>query len=291
MQTLDNQWIALLGRIWHQLSGITIAWGGKPVSLTGLMLSAVAAAVALWLVWRLGRRLERRLLAWVPPADLSLRKMVSNAFRALLAVVAALLALSMVGIDLTALAVVSGAIGVGIGLGLQKLASNYISGFVILAERSVRIGDWVRVAGFEGQVTDIRARCTTLRANTGVEAVIPNETLTVERVENLSLSDSLLWLSVDVVLAPGTNAAHAAQVLEAAAKGQTRVLQNPPPVAALSELTLDGPKFTLGFWIGDPQNGQLGVRAAVNQAVMDALAQAGIGMAMPQRIWRQGGEV
>ena len=291
MQITTDGWLTTLASLWQRWADISIAWGGRSVSLTHWLGGALAGLLVLLVVWWLGRQAERRLLRWVPAGDLSLQKMVSSTWRSLVVVAAVLLSLAVMGIDLTALAVVSGAIGVGIGLGLQKLASNYISGFVILAERSVRIGDWVRVSGFEGRVTDIRARSTTLRDNTGVEAVIPNETLTVERVENLSLSDSLLWLSVDVVLAPGTNPDQAAAVLEAAAAGQPRVLQNPAPTAALAALAPDGLRFTLGFWIADPQNGQLGVRSAVNRAVVSALAAAGIDLAVPQRIWRLDTEV
>jgi small-conductance mechanosensitive channel len=291
MQLFDYQWANVLAEGWQQLSAVKILWGGKPVGLEQLIASVLTGLLAMWVVWRIGRHFERRVLAWAPSGDLSLKKMIGNTFRPVVAVVAVLLALSIMGVDLTALAVVSGAIGVGIGLGLQKLAANYISGFVILAERSIRIGDWVRVAGFEGQVTDIRARCTTLRSLTGVEAVIPNETLTVERVENLSLSDRLLWLSIQVTLAPGTDAERAAAVLEAAALSQARVLHDPAPAAALSELSLDGPVFTLGFWIADPENGQLSVRASINRAVMQGLEAAGLSLATPRRLWREGSDV
>ena len=109
--------------------------------------------------------------------------------RALLLFVGLLLALSAVGIDLTALSVLGGAIGVGIGFGLQKIAANYVSGFVILAERSLRIGDMVKVDNFEGRITDIRTRYTVIRALNGREAIVPNEMLITQRVENSSLAD------------------------------------------------------------------------------------------------------
>ena len=103
-----------------------------------------------------------------------------------------MLGLSAVGIDLTALSVLGGAMGVGIGFGLQKLAASYISGFLVLAERSLRIGDLVRVGGFEGSIADIRTRYTMIRAANGSEAMVPNETLMTSTVENLSFSDSRL---------------------------------------------------------------------------------------------------
>ena len=110
--------------------------------------------------------------------------MAANALRALLLFVGLLFALSAAGIDLTALCVLGGALGVGIGFGLQKLAANYVSGFVILAERSMRIGDMVKVDSFEGRITDIRTRYTVIRALNGREAIVPNEMLITQRVEN-----------------------------------------------------------------------------------------------------------
>jgi hypothetical protein len=113
-----------------------------------------------------------------------MRKMAANALRALLLLVGLMFALSAAGIDLTALGVLGGALGVGIGLGLQKLAANYVSGFVILAERSMRIGDMVKVDGFEGRITDITTRYTVIRALNGREAIVPNEMMITQRVEN-----------------------------------------------------------------------------------------------------------
>ncbi len=122
-------------------------------------------------------------------ADISARKIAANATRALLLVIGLLVALSAVGIPMSALSVLGGAIGVGIGFGLQKLAANYVSGFVILAERSLRIGDLVKVDNFEGHITDIKTRYTVIRALSGRESIVPNEMLITQRVENLSLAD------------------------------------------------------------------------------------------------------
>ena len=125
--------------------------------------------------------------------------------RALLLFFGLLFALSAVGIDLTALSVLGGAIGVGLGFGLQKIAANYISGFVILAERSLRIGDMVKVDGFEGRITDIRTRYTVIRSLNGREAIVPNETLITTRVENSSLADPRVLVTSAVQVAYGTD--------------------------------------------------------------------------------------
>ena len=193
----------------------------------------------------------------------------------------------IVGIDLTALSVLGGAVGVGIGLGLQKLAANYVSGFVILAERSMRIGDNVRVDNFEGRITDINARYTVIRAVTGRESIVPNEMLINNRVENLSLADSKVWQSTVVSVAYDSDVALVSRLLTDAALAQERVLRNPAPSAALSAFGADGLEFTLGYWIEDPENGQLNVRSAINVAILDAFQQNHIEIPFPQRVIHQ----
>ena len=172
-------------------------------SLTGVIgirwLPAAAqtgpAATILWISAALERKVLRDTVS-----DLSLRKVAAGTIRAGLLLVGFLLALTAVGVDLTALSVVGGALGVGIGFGLQKLAANYVSGFVILAERSLRIGDTVKVDGFEGVVADIKTRYTLIRAGDSRASIVPNEKLITERVENLSLGDPRMVLSTDVAV-------------------------------------------------------------------------------------------
>ena len=188
-----------------------------------------------------------------------------------------------VGIDLTALSVLGGAIGVGIGFGLQKLASNYVSGFVMLAERSVRIGDNVRVDTFEGVITDINARYTVVRSPTGRESIVPNEMFIVNRVENLSLSDSRLWQSSVVMVAYDSDVELVARILQAATLEPRRVLRDPAPDVALSAFGVDGLEFTVGYWMNDPENGQLNLRSDVNLAMLRALRTHGIRIPPPQR--------
>ena len=156
-----------------------------------MIVREMVLVIALWI----SAAIEKRLLRGSGD-DLSIRKMAANLVRALLLFVGLLLAMSAVGIDLTALSVLGGAVGVGIGFGLQKLAANYVSGFVILAERSMRIGDNVRVDNFEGRITDITTRYTVIRSATGRESIVPNEMLITQRVENLSLADPKVWQSV-----------------------------------------------------------------------------------------------
>ena len=172
----------------------------------------------------------------------------------------------------------------GIGLGLQKLAANYVSGFVILAERSVRIGDMVRVDNFEGRVTDITARYTVIRSLTGSESIVPNETLLTTRVENLSLADPKVWQSTVVSVGYGSDVNQVQALLLAATLSQERVLRNPGPSVALSSFGADGLEFTVGYWIEDPENGQLNVKSAINITILESLRRHGVEIPFPQRV-------
>ena len=193
-------------------------------------------------------------------------------------------ALSAVGIDLTALSVLGGAIGVGVGFGLQKIAANYISGFIILAERSMRIGDMVKVDSFEGRITDIRTRYTMIRSLSGREAIIPNETLITTRVENLSLADRGCWSTTAVQVEYGTDVRALQPKLEAAVAVVPRVVGDPAPSVQLASFSADGMDLVVNFWIRDSENGQGNVKSAVNLAVLDVLNAEGVEIPFPQRV-------
>ena len=190
-----------------ELDALRWKTGGAEISVWSVIEGGFTAGVVLLVVLWLSSALVGQHLAGAEQAggNLSLRKMAANATRALLVFVGLLVALSAAGIPLGALSVLGGAVGVGIGFGLQKLASNYVSGFVILAERSLRIGDVVRVDGFEGRVTDIHTRYTVIRALNGRESIVPNELLITQRVENASLADPRILLTTSVQVAYGTD--------------------------------------------------------------------------------------
>jgi small-conductance mechanosensitive channel len=221
-------------------------------------------------------------------ADLSLRKIAANLVRALLLFVGLLLALSAVGIDLTALGVLGGALGVGIGFGLQKLAANYVSGFVILAERSLRIGDVVKVDGFEGRITDINTRYTVIRALNGRESIVPNELLITQRVENLSLADRRVAASTSVAVAYDCDLAVVMPALAAAVAGVPKVLADPAPGVALNAFAADGLELNIGFWVADPDHSGA-ARSDVNLAVLAELRRLGVDIPYPQRVVHQVG--
>jgi len=236
--------------------------------------------VTLWV----SSALESRLLKSATGSDLSLRKVISNTVRALLMFVGLLLALSSVGIDLTALSVLGGAVGVGIGFGLQKLAANYVSGFVILAERSMRIGDSVKIDNFEGRITDIKARYTVIRSPSGRESIVPNEMLITQRVESLSLADSKVAQATVVSVAYDAPVDKVMALLLQACQAQPRVLADPAPLVALSAFGADGLEFTVNYWFEDPASGQLSLKSDINLAILKTLRENGIEIPFPQRV-------
>ena len=257
--------------------------GTANISLRNVIEGTLTAGLVMVLALWLSAAIEKQLLRGAGNT-LSIRKMAANIVRALLIFVGLLLALSAVGIDLTALSVLGGAIGVGLGFGLQKIAANYISGFVILAERSLRIGDMVKVDGFEGRVSDIRTRYTVIRALNGRESIVPNEILITQRVENSSLADPKVSLSTNVQVAYGTDVRALKTKLEAVVFGVPRVLADPAPNCQLAEFGADGINLNIAFWVGDLENGQGNVRSDVNLAVLDLLNAEGVEIPFPQRV-------
>jgi len=281
-------WVSgLLPVVLYELDQITWNVGGAKLSVRSMIEGLLTAGFVLILTLWISAAIETRLLRSATGGELSLRKAVSNATRALLMFVGLMVALSVVGIDLTALSVLGGAIGVGIGFGLQKLAANYISGFVILAERSMRIGDSVRVDNFEGIITEINARYTVVRSLGGRESIVPNEMLITSRVENLSLADSHLYQTTVVSVGYESDVDQVTALLLEAALAQERVLRDPSPGIFLSSFGADGLEFTVGYWLRDVQNGQLGLRSDINRAILAALRANNIEIPFPQRVVHQ----
>ncbi len=276
-------WITgVLPPILEELEGVHWKIGGASVSLRNMIEGALSAGVVMVLTLWLSSVLEKKLIRSTG-GDLSMRKMVANLLRIVLLVVGLLVALSSVGIDLTALSVLGGAIGVGVGFGLQKIAANYVSGFVILAERSVRIGDVVKVDSFEGRVTDIRTRYTVIRAVNGREALVPNEMLITQRVDNYTVGYRAFVISVPLQVAYGTDLQVLLPALGTLIAEVPRVNADPAPNVQLDGFGADGLNLIVNFWIADPENGQGSVRSAVNLCVLKALDEAGVRIPFPQR--------
>ena len=278
-------WVSgLLPVVLEELDQISWKVGGSAMSVRTMIEGALTAGGVLIVTLWISSGIESRLLRSATGGELSLRKAMSNATRALLMFVGLLVALSAVGINLSALSVLGGAIGVGVGFGLQKLAANYVSGFVILAERSMRIGDNVRVDGFEGRITQINARYTVIRSLVGREAIVPNEMLITSRVENLSLADAQVWQFTVVTVGYDSDVELVMRLLKQATLNHARVLRSPEPSVSLSSFGADGLEFTVGYWITDPENGSLNLKSLINLDILSALRQHHIEIPFPQRV-------
>jgi small-conductance mechanosensitive channel len=275
--------IGMLPDVMDRMDDIHVLFGHTRVSLLAVVQGVLSCGVVMVITLWISAALERKVLS-ESVSDLSLRKAAANAIRAGLVLLGIIIALSTVGVDLTALSVLGGAVGVGLGFGLQKLASNYISGFVILFERSLRIGDLVKIDNFEGVVTDIKTRYTLIRSLTGRESIVPNEKVITERVENLSLADPRVVLSTDVAVGYDSDAAQVQKLLIEAALSTPRVLKDPAPAAHFVKFGADGLEFSLFFWIEDPANGQMNVKSEVNLRILQSLRMAGVDIPFPQRV-------
>lgn len=247
------------------------------VILMGLLSLAVTVLVALWA----GSVIESRLMR--SQLDSSLRVVLARAIKAMLLLLAVLVGLSAVGIDVTVLSVFGGALGVGLGLGLQRIASNYVSGFILLLERSLRLGDVVSVDKYYGVVAEISTRYTVLRALDGTEAIIPNEVLVSSPVTNHTYSDRRSRVAIKVSVAYDTDVKQAMDVLVKAAGEHPRALADPPAAAVLTGFGADGLDLEVGLWIADPELGKGSIQSEVALVILERFREAGISIPFPQR--------
>jgi small-conductance mechanosensitive channel len=225
---------------------------------------------------------ETRLMA--TQIDSSLRVVLVRVAKALATLVAVLLSLSLVGIDLTALSVFGGALGVGLGLGLQKIASNYVSGFIILLDRSIRIGNVIALdANTSGVVTEITTRFTVVRSLSGVEVIVPNEYLVANIIQNQSFTDTRVRLACRITVAYQTDIESFFDDVVSLVGAMPRVLPEPAPKALLLNFGDNGIDIEIGFWINDPEEGTGAVRSDINLAILKLCREKGIEIPYPQR--------
>ena len=276
----------LLPRIHAAMEALSFQTGSHRFSLWLLLQAAAVIMLAVVAALVLSRVVESRLMG-VTQMNLSLRMALSKAARTVLLIVAVLVALPAVGIDLTVLSVFGGALGVGIGFGLQKVASNYISGFIILLDRSVRIGDLVTVDNKYGEVAQINTRYTLLRSPDGTESIVPNEMLISQTVVNQSLSKPNVRVALPVQVSYDTDLEQAEALMLEAAHDQNRVIFDDPdnlPKVFLKEFADNGVVLELAVWIRDPSAGQNNLRSDINWAIWRRFKAAGIEIPFPQRV-------
>lgn len=274
-------WLSGTGRILLQwMKDTEISFGKVEFSLFTVANAAFWIFIIILSTLWVARFLENRIMQ-VQGMNLSLRIVLSKILKAALLVLTILIALPLLGIDLTMLSVFGGALGVGIGFGLQKVASNYISGFIILLDRSISVGDRLTVNNFTGYVTSITSRFVVLKSTGGGEALVPNETFISNTVINESYSGTALWRSLTVQVAYQSDLAKAMQIMQEAAAKQERIQGT--PTAFLTEFADNGVNLLLGFWVKDPENGFLGVDSAILLDIWHRFHEEGIDFPYPQR--------
>ena len=275
--------LGVLPEIGATLDQLVIPMGKSNVSLltvfSGIAVVVVTLIVTLWISGLIEQR-----LALATQLDANLRVVLSKFIRAVLIVVAVLVALEQIGFDLTLLTVFGGALGVGIGLGLQKLASNYIAGFTILLDRSIRIGDLVTVDNRTGIVSKATSRYLVVRSGDGVEAIVPNETVVTTTVLNHSYTSPMVRIAVQVQVGYDSDVEKALALLVEIALREPRVLRDAnAPKAFLVNFADSGITLELGVWINDPHVGQLDLKSSLNRAILKEFAANGIAIPFPQR--------
>lgn len=241
--------------------------------------------IALWI----GNVVEVRLMR-ADSLHASLRTALSRVLKALLVFMSVLITLPLVGIDLTLLSVFGGAFGVGLGFGLQKIASNYMSGFIILLDRSVRIGDMITADNFSGEVRAITTRYVVVRALDGREAIVPNEKMITDTVINHSYTDKQVRVAIQIQVSYQSELERALEILKEVAMTHPRVLREPAPNPLVLKFADSGVDLELGFWIKDPELGTLNVRSEISLMVWGAFKAQKIEIPYPQREVRLVGE-
>ena len=246
--------------------------------LQGALTVFVTVLVALWVAGVIESRLMR-----TEGLDGNLKLVFTRLSRGLLVVLAVAIGLPLVGIDLTALSVFGGALGVGLGFGMQKIAANYVSGFILLLDRSIHIGNLISVGNERGIVSQITTRYTVLKGMTGIESIVPNETLVGSIVQNETFTDPKVRVAVPIQVGYATDLEKAMAIMIEAAQAQPRVMEDPAPGAFLESFADSGINLQLGFWIRDPAEGTLGIRSAINMQIWRRFKEEGIEIPFPQR--------
>ncbi|MEK6749044.1 MAG: mechanosensitive ion channel domain-containing protein [Pseudomonadota bacterium] len=268
----------------NALDQVSMELGNIRISILSVFKIVLAVALFFLLAVWLARVVERR-VDTVLRVDPSLQAMIGKAIRVVFVAIAFLVALDALGIDLTALTVLGGAVGVGVGFGLQRIASNFISGFVLLFDRAIKPGDVISLGDRNeyGWVKQLRARYVVVRQRDGVERLIPNEQLVTNEVRNWTYSDPRVSINVAVQVGYQEDLDVALRILSECAFSNSRVLHDPAPGVFVSKFGDNGIELSLVVWINDPQNGLGNVVSDLNLTIWRAFKKHGVSMPYPQR--------
>ena len=272
----------LLQPVQNTLQDIGFKVGSSEFTLLNIIQSTIYIAIfftaALWFSASVERRL-RSSTVLNPSTKVALAKFLKS----LVITIAILIGLDIAGIDLTALTVFGGALGVGIGFGLQRITSNFISGFLLLFDKSIKPGDTISIGNKFGWVEELHARYIVVRDRDGVDTLIPNENLITSEVINWSYTDANVRLKIPVSVSYNDDPEQAMKLLLEAADETSRVLKDPPPAARLMSFGDNGIELELRLWINDPQQGLNNVRSEANLRIWNKFKSAGITIPYPQR--------
>jgi small-conductance mechanosensitive channel len=269
--------------LWAWMESVQFALGKIKLNLAESLAALVSVLITLLGALWAGSAIETRLMASTT-LDSSTKTILSRVVKALLLLIGVLGGLALVGIDLTVLSVFGGALGVGLGLGLQRIASNYVSGFIILMDRSIKIGDMITVDKYYGRVTQINTRYTVIQALDQSEAIIPNEMLVATPVQSNSYSNPSTRGVVKLAITFYSDLERAIELLEQCAKSHPRVIAQPAPAAQATGYSAEGVELELSFWVGDPENGTGAVRSDLIRAISRAFKDNRIDMPHTQRV-------
>jgi len=276
------QILGILPQIIDALDSITFKIGEQKLSLLVMIQAVFAIFIAILIAMIISRFIEKKLLT-TSQLDPNARVMLGKVFRIFLYFIAVVVSLSSIGINLTFLSVLGGAFGVGLAFGLQKIASNYVCGFIILMDKSIHIGDILLVGEHYGVVTLIRSRYTVLRKLDGIEVIIPNETLISENIINHSFSDRKARISIEVQISYKSSVDKAFEIMLNAAKSEKRVLKDPEPATYLRGFGDSGIDLLLSFYIVDPEEGSWGLKSDINRRIWKKFQEEGIEIPYPYR--------
>ncbi|HZR76960.1 MAG TPA: mechanosensitive ion channel domain-containing protein [Bradyrhizobium sp.] len=263
------------------LDSISIVLGGLRLTPLLVIKACLLLIVTLWLTNIASNFAESRINR---SADLtpSIQVLLVKMIRIGLMVVAVAIALGAVGINLSALAVFSGAVGVGIGIGLQKIVANFISGIILLADKSVKPGDLVTIGDSSGRISAMKTRYISVAAGDGREFLIPNEDLVTQKVTNWTYTDKNTLVKVTFATNYDSNPRRVCQLAIENAAAAPRAIKARPPNCILTEFAETGMKFSLTFWIADP-DGMDNVRSEVMLSLWETFKREGIKVPYPVR--------
>ncbi|MDP2247388.1 MAG: mechanosensitive ion channel [Nitrosomonadales bacterium] len=272
----------LLPDILSVLNSVSFTMGKSEVTLLLILKAILIILLTLFGALWVSRMIENRLLN-AQHMNMNLRVVLSKVVRIFFSLLAILMALSAVGLDITLLSVFGGALGVGLGFGLQKIASNYASGFIILLDESIHIGDIITVDTHYGVVSELRSRYLVLRKLDNTEVIIPNEILVANVMINHSMTDRKVRVQLAVQVSYQADLELAMQLMVEAAKTQDRVLHDPPPNALLKGFADSGIDLVMNVWITDPEQGTMSLQSEIYMDIWRAFKKNNVSIPYPQR--------